>query len=223
MGLGMSIPYFLVSIFPSSILLLPKTGKWIVYVKYFLGILLFGTVIWVLNILYNFYNVFFIIAFVIIALTLLLSFKFNFFKFYTSLTAILIISLVPFINFFDQNKDKKFNKDWIDFKNVNIDNMLLNEEIIFVDVTADWCATCQFNKINTLDRKNIKNIFKDNDIKLIRADWTKPDKNIDLFLKKFNKFGIPFNAFFSPTFPEGIIMSEILTEKEIIQSLEKIK
>ena len=36
-------------------------------------------------------------------------------------------------------------------KNVNIDNMLLNEEIIFVDVTADWCATCQFNKINTLD------------------------------------------------------------------------
>ena len=223
MGLGMSIPYFLVSIFPSSILLLPKTGKWIVYVKYFLGILLFGTVIWVLNILYNFYNEFFIIAFVIIAITLLLSFKFNFFKFYTSLTAILIISLVPFINFFDQNKDKKFNKDWIDFKNVNIDNMLLNEEIIFVDVTADWCATCQFNKINILDRKNIKNIFKDNDIKLIRADWTKPDKNIDLFLKKFNKFGIPFNAFFSPTFPEGIIMSEILTEKEIIQSLEKIK
>ena len=223
MGLGMSIPYFLVSIFPSSILLLPKTGKWIVYVKYFLGILLFGTVIWVLNILHNFYNEFFIIAFAIIALILLLSFKFNFFKFYTSLTAILIISLIPFINFFDQNKDKKFNKDWIDFKNVNIDNMLLNEEIIFVDVTADWCATCQFNKINILDRKYIKNIFKDNDIKLIRADWTKPDKNIDIFLKKFNKFGIPFNAFFSPTFPEGIIMSEILTEKEIIQSLEKIK
>ena len=149
----------------------------------------------------------------------------NFFVNSTNLDSynIVIISLIPFINFFDQNNNKKLSKDWINFKNVNIDNMILNEEIIFIDVTADWCATCQFNKINTLDRKNIKNIFKDNDIKLIRADWTKPDKNIDTFLKKFNKFGIPFNAFFSPTFPEGIIMSEILTEKEIIQSLEKIK
>ena len=223
MGLGMSIPYFLVSIFPSSILLLPKTGKWIVYVKYFLSVLLFGTIIWVLNILYNFYNEFFILAFAIIVLILLVSFKFNFFKFYTSIIAIVIISLIPFISFFDQNKDIKFSKDWINFKNVNIDEMILNKEIIFIDVTADWCATCQFNKINILDRKNIKSIFKDNDIKLIRADWTKPDKNIDTFLKKFNKFGIPFNAFFSPTFPEGIIMSEILTEKEIIQTLEKIK
>ena len=101
--------------------------------------------------------------------------------------------------------------------------MIKNDEILFIDITADWCATCQFNKINILDKENIKNIFKKNDIKLIRGDWTKPDKEINTFLKRFNKFGIPFNAFFSSKYVDGIIMSEILTEKEIKQSIEKLR
>ena len=73
-----------------------------------------------------------------------------------------------------------------------------------------------------IDKEISKKIFKENNIKLIRADWTKPDRNIDAFLKQFNKFGIPFNAFFSQKYPDGIIMSEILTEKEIRLSIEKL-
>ena len=59
--------------------------------------------------------------------------------------------------------------------------MLKNNEILFIDVTADWCVTCQFNKINVLEKENIQNLFKQNNIKLIRADWTKPDRDIDIF------------------------------------------
>ena len=44
---------------------------------------------------------------------------------------------------------------------------------------------------------------------LIKADWTQPNEKINKFLKKYNKFGIPFNAFYSSKFPEGIVMSEI--------------
>ena len=43
------------------------------------------------------------------------------------------------------------------------------------------------------------------------------------FLKKFNKFGIPFNIFFSSKYPDGIILSEILTEKEIRKAINKIQ
>ena len=66
MGIGMSLPYLVVAIFPQSISLLPKSGKWTIYVKYFLSFLLLATIIWVLNILYNFYNYFFIIVFILI-------------------------------------------------------------------------------------------------------------------------------------------------------------
>jgi suppressor for copper-sensitivity B len=65
-------------------------------------------------------------------------------------------------------------------------------------------------------------LFKENDVTLIRADWTKPNDKINLFLEKYDRFGIPFNAFFSPNFPEGILLSELLSEKEMIDAINKI-
>ena len=223
MGLGMSIPYILVSIFPKSILILPKSGRWTVYTKYFLSILLIATIIWVLNILLNFFNEFFIVFFLITLFFLFIIYRFNYLK-YTA-TIILTIGLfsIPSLSFFEQNN--KFIKDdkWVNFIDANIPELIKNNEIIFLDITADWCATCQFNKLNVLETKKIKNIFDQNNIVLVRADWTKPNKLIDEYLKKYNKFGIPFNAFFSSKYSEGIILSEILSEKEIINTLEIIK
>ena len=40
MGLGMAVPYIFVSIFPQMIKFLPRPGKWMVYIRYFLGLLL---------------------------------------------------------------------------------------------------------------------------------------------------------------------------------------
>ena len=77
-----------------------------------------------------------------------------------------------------------------------------------------------------MKKKNIHNI---NSLSIVIPFYNEKNrlnlafKNIDIFLKKFNKFGIPFNAFFSSKYPDGIIMSEILTEKEIIKSIEKLK
>ena len=64
--------------------------------------------------------------------------------------------------------------------------------------------------------------FKDNNVTLIRADWTKPSTKINLFLEKYDRFGIPFNAFFSVNFPDGILLSELLSEKDILKTINKI-
>ena len=100
--------------------------------------------------------------------------------------------------------------------------MINENKIVFLDITADWCATCQFNKINVLNSETIISLFKENDVTLIRADWTKPNDKINLFLEKYDRFGIPFNALFSPNFPEGILLSELLSEKEMIDAINKI-
>ena len=50
---------------------------------------------------------------------------------------------------------------------------------------------------------------------LIRADWTKPNHTIEAFLNSQNRFGIPFNAFYSKNYQKGIILSELLSEKEV--------
>ena len=57
----------------------------------------------------------------------------------------------------------------------------------------------------------------------VRADLTRQNKQIDIFLNKHKKFGIPFNAFFSKNYPRGIILSELLSEKRILEVIKQIK
>ena len=184
--------------------------------------MLIATIIWVLNILLNFFNEFFIVFFLITLFFLFIIYRFNYLKYTATIIFIIGLFSIPSLSFFDQNKKIINDEKWVNFIDANIPELIKNNEIIFIDITADWCATCQFNKLNVLETKKIKNIFDQNNIVLVRADWTKPNKLIDDYLKKYNKFGIPFNAFFSSKYSEGIILSEILSEKEIINTLEII-
>ena len=68
-----------------------------------------------------------------------------------------------------------------------------------------------------------KEIFEKNNIIKLRGDWTKPNKQIEIFLQQHNRYGIPLNVMYSSSYPEGIILSELLTIKEITDTLEKIR
>tara|TARA_Y100000996_G_C22549829_1_gene653306 strand:- start:80 stop:1993 length:1914 start_codon:yes stop_codon:yes gene_type:complete len=179
MGIGLSTPYLFIAIFPKLIKFIPKPGKWMIKIKYFLGILLFATFIWVILVLANHIN----------------------FK----------------NNYIFSDKDN----DWQNISEVNIEKLISDKKIIFVDITADWCATCQFNKISVLNTKEIKNFFKKNKVVKVRGDWTKPDQKIENYLRKYNKYGIPFNIIYTPSRPKGIILSEILTKNQIINSIKQ--
>ena len=174
MGIGMSSPYLIISIFPKIIKFFPKPGKWMQSIKFFLGILLFGTFIWIISILFNHLN--------------LLSSKLT-----------------------------QEDNDWLTLESINLNEITKNNSIVFVDITADWCATCQFNKINVINSKKIKEKFKKFDVIKIRGDWTKSNKKIEDYLKNFNKFGIPLNVIYTDNGKNFYILSELLTEKEIIE------
>ena len=223
MGFGMSLPYLVVVLFPRSVLFLPKPGKWTIYTKYFLSILLIGTVIWIINILLNFYNFYFVLIFLITIILFTISVKTNYFRNTITILSVVTLFLSPFLNFIKSENIMKNDENWIDFLETDITNLVENDQVVFIDITADWCATCQFNKINVLQSKKIKEAFIKNNIVLVRADWTRPSKEIDFFLKKYNRFGIPLNAFFSTKYPKGLLLSEILSEKQILNSIEKMK
>lgn len=222
MGVGMSLPYLLIALFPKLINYLPKPGKWMIYIKYLLGLLLLATVLWLFNILLNFFNYYFIISLIIFFLLLSYRQKIPFQKNIISVIVLLVIFSSSSFSFFQQNRVFEIEKDWLNFYDITLDKLINENKIVFLDITADWCATCQFNKINVLNSETIISLFKENDVTLIRADWTKPNDKINLFLEKYDRFGIPFNAFFSPNFPEGILLSELLSEKEMIDAINKI-
>ena len=223
MGIGMSLPYLLISSFPRLVNFIPKPGKWMIYIKLFLGLLLLGTVIWLSNILLNFFNYNFLIFSCLLLLILSYRKKIPFMK--NTITFMVLFSIFFFstLKIFQQNSIPKYDKEWINFFDIDINHLVQEDKIVFLDITADWCATCQFNKINVLNSETVVKLFKDNNISLVRADWTRPNNKINLFLEKYDRFGIPFNAFFSPNFSNGILLSELLSEKEIINTINRIK
>ena len=78
---------------------------------------------------------------------------------------------------------------WEKFDKDKLNNYLNNDNLIFLDFTADWCVTCQFNKISTLKSDEVKKFFLTNEIKLLRADWTNKDSDILNFMISFSRFG----------------------------------
>ena len=223
MGIGMASPFLLASTLPISVKLIPKPGPWMQIIKYFFGILLLGTLGWIGMILYNHFDYIFILISLLLALFIVVSFKYL--KIIKS--PVIFVSIIIFfsLNFFSiLKKDIQINeKGWRDLTKININNLINENDIIFVDVTADWCATCQFNKIKVLNSELIQKTFKDNNIIMIKGDWTKPDKKIEYYLNKYNRFGVPFNVMYNHSHPNGIILSELLTTKEIINTIKKLK
>ena len=55
----------------------------------------------------------------------------------------------------------------------------------------------------------------------MRADWTRPDPVIADYLKRFGRYGIPFNAAYGPGAPAGIVLPEILTADAVAAALRK--
>ena len=100
--------------------------------------------------------------------------------------------------------------------------MIDEEKVIFIDVTADWCATCQFNKIKVLESSLVKEAFLKYNVIKIKADWTKPNKKIETFLQENKKFGIPYNVIYDKNNINGIELSELLSINEILQTLNNL-
>ena len=68
----------------------------------------------------------------------------------------------------------------------------------------------------------VKEAFLRFDVIKIRADWTKPNKKIENFLQDNNKFGIPYNIFYSKNNIRGIELSELLSVKEVLEKLNNL-
>lgn len=83
---------------------------------------------------------------------------------------------------------------------------------VFVNMTAAWCITCLVNERTTLSTGAVQAFFRDNGIVYLKGDWTNRNPEIGDFLRRFNRDGLPFYAFYPAGGREAVVLPPVLTE-----------
>lgn len=86
---------------------------------------------------------------------------------------------------------------------------------VFVDFTAAWCVTCQFNKRTVLNDAVLLADFELHGVTLLRADWTRRDAAITTELARLGRNGVPVYAIYRPGAAAPQLLGEFLTVQEV--------
>ena len=131
-----------------------------------------------------------------------------------------IIPIILLFFYFDKNENSTI---WTAFDENALQSSINDNNIVFVDITADWCVTCQTNKIFVLNSKKVVNFLNEESVILYRGDWTYKNQKILAYLNSNKRSGIPFNIVYGPSNPDGYILPEILTKETMIEAIKLVK
>ncbi|MFV0416737.1 MAG: protein-disulfide reductase DsbD family protein [Chthoniobacterales bacterium] len=239
-ALGMALPYLLLSAQPKWIKLLPKPGKWMEYVKQFMGFPLLATVVWLLYVAGNQKGIDGMIW--LVSFLLLAAFVFWFYgQIICSMrgaalrSVVCVLALILLISGgfalgkkFAKSELNPGNKSlasgdgiaWVPFSVNERDAVIASGKPLFIDFTADWCITCKFNERTAINTEAVRKLIKERDIVAMKADWTNSNPEITAALAEFGRVGVPFYLFYpGDGIEKPVIFPELLTEAIVLEKL----
>ena len=232
LGLGLALPYLLVAAFPALAARLPRPGRWMLVLRRILGGTLALTGVWLLSVLAVQVSPAAALAVGAMMATLVLVLAIR--KRLPgrarvaggALAAVLALAAFGLPMALDRHASQAaaaIDGRWTPFDKAAIKDQVAAGGTVFVDVTADWCITCQANKKLVLTRGAVAERLFGSGIVPMRADWTRPDDRISSYLAEHGRYGIPFNIVYGPGAPDGIPLPELLTEAAVLAALDRAR
>jgi suppressor for copper-sensitivity B len=231
LGIGLALPYLAVAAAPGLATRLPRPGPWMVKVRWVLGCALAVTAVWLLTVLARQSGGEPALAVgaltAVAAAALYLRHRMaGMGRAAGAVSAALAVAafLVPAGDGAGRpwtNPEARLDSLWLPFEKAAIRRLVTTGKVVFVDVTADWCLTCQINKSLVLTRGDVYRRLADDGVVAMQADWTRPDDDISRYLASFGRYGIPFDAVYGPGTPRGEALPELLTENAVLEALER--
>lgn len=219
MGVGLALPYLLVALRPGLIKRLPKPGAWMQNVQRVLGAILLLTAVWLVSVLAasaGWTNALVVAG---LAVALLAALAFGRRVPIVAGGGVIAVTLAALLLPAPAPSQAGVDAGWEVFAEDRIAREVADGNVVFVDVTADWCLTCKANKRLVLDRGNAAEAVAGT--VALQADWTRPDDAIAAFLQANDRFGIPFNAVYGPGAPQGVVLPELLTEGAVLDAIAR--
>ena len=225
MGLGFSLPYIILLIYPQILLKLPKPGMWMENMKLVLALLMVGTIFWLLSVLQA--QLGFRATFGTILLLLLLKFVSEqkiaiLWKLISYLLIVWALFTLPqFASKEDFQKSEDIRELWQEFNNDSLKEAMEANKIVVIDITADWCGTCRYNKFILWDRDKTIKLLSNPRVLALRKDITSRSLETQKFMQEVGVYGIPFNIVFGPKSKRGIVLPTMLSYEDLKGALIK--
>ena len=239
LGLGMALPYLLLSALPGLARRLPRPGLWMLRFKMLMAFPMFATVVWLGWVLGLQTGVEGLVG----LLGLLLALAFAAWAWATpwagrlartawrSLGLLLLAASLGWAWPGWQAgagpgaapkaaAQPSASADWQPWSAEKVVAARAAGQPVFVDFTAAWCVTCQYNKRTVLADAAVLAAMDGQRVLKLRADWTMRDAAITAELGRLGRSGVPVYVFF-PGRPEAPprLLSELPSREEVLQAL----
>jgi thiol:disulfide interchange protein DsbD len=232
LGLGLALPFLLISFFPALLRFLPKPGVWMERFRQLLAFPMYASVIWLLWVLVLQTGADGLV--VILGGMLVLGFVIwlkAFFEIQSlayriisigALLATLAFTLPMLEHMQDmaaKNTSHNQSANEQAYSKQALDQLRSQGKPVFLNATAAWCITCQVNERIALRRDAVQAAMATRGIVYLKADWTRGDPAITALLRSHGREGVPLYLFWPPGGGEAVILPEVLTEAMVLRQI----
>ena len=224
-ALGLALPYLVLTMNPHWTSVLPKPGAWMETLKQLTAVPLFATALWLTWVYAHLYAsegvdrmTRLLVCFLIIAIAGWVLGKWPA-KWSSAIAAVILIACGLALPL---SKPAAETMTWQRWTPATFQAARATGKPVFVDFTADWCLSCKFNEATVLRSSEVEQKLRDDNVQLLKADWTQYDPEITKQLSAVERSGVPTYVIY----PAGKnsnadVLPELLTKDIVLKALEK--
>lgn len=235
-GLGMAAPFLILASKPKLITYLPKPGMWMYWIKWAFAIVLLLASIWLLTVLSTTISIAgalqVAVGCVILNFALVQNFDptYRWLKAILISTAIVIAFIAPWINYIgvhDSNTPptiqelsaERIPNGWVPYDESKLQAALNSGHTVLLNVGAQWCLTCKWNKRFVLDSSIVQDAIHQKKVVQMYADYTDYSEPISQLLKRYSSYGVPTTIIYGPEAKGGILLPTLLSQDEVLSAI----
>ena len=231
LGVGLSLPYLLLSFAPWLRRALPKPGAWMDTLKQVFAFPMYASAAWLLWVLAQQTSSLGLGAALAGAILIALAaWAYQKSKFsglggrvtaiVTAIAAVLLAVLLPLrvagvaaASTGSAAASTPAADAWQPYDAARVAEINAAGRPLLVNFTASWCLTCLVNERNAFADSAVQEVFREKGVTLMKGDWTNRDPAITKALSSFGRAGVPLYVVYNakPGSSEPLVLPQLLT------------